>query len=346
MNRNTKIISITLVVVCAIFLYYERDELFDFSSDEICEENGEVMGAHDINVEEIEEASENSDVTFERVFPIVDYQPVRKDDSADLHIVNAHSALVLDVDSGTILHYQNGKEIRQIASLTKMMTAVLVMENVSDLDESVTIDEDSRYVDGTRVGCPRSGYCIGTQLQIGEKISVRSLLKATLMNSANDAATALGKHVAGSVEGFVDMMNERARELGLTDSNFCTPSGLETFGAEETCYSTAYDIARIVAHSMKYEVIWDILKISEDTVYSADGNYSHDLRSTNKILGTMPSCMGAKTGFTPLAGQSLVMGIEDEKTGRRIVAVLLDDPYRWTDVREMANWTFDSYEWK
>ncbi|MDH4330682.1 MAG: D-alanyl-D-alanine carboxypeptidase [Candidatus Moranbacteria bacterium] len=347
MNKKTKIFSVCFVVICAAFFYYEKAELFNFSQNKNDSEcNAEVMGAHDISIEDIKEAKENSDVTLQKVFPVVDFQPVKREGVLDLVIPNAHAALVLDVDSGTILQYQNGKEIRQIASLTKMMTAVVVMENVKNLDEVVTIDEDARLIDGTRVGCPNSGYCIGTRLQMGEQISVRSLLKAMLMNSANDAATALGKHVGGTVDEFVDMMNKRAKELGLSDSNFCTPSGLEINGIEETCYSTAYDVARIVAHSMKYEVIWDILQISEDTIYSVDGKYSHDLRTTNKVLGKMPNCLGAKTGFTPLAGQSLIMGIEDEKSGRKIVAVILDDPYRWEDVQEMAEWTFNAYEWK
>lgn len=346
-NKKTKIFLATLVVICAGIFCCEKAGLIDFlKSGEMCEDESRVMGVHDINAQEIEAVSKNSDITLQKVFPIVDYQPLRKEGTSDLNISNAHSALVLDVDSGTILHYQNGKEIRQIASLTKMMTAILVVENVQDLDELVTIDEEMKNVDGTRVGCPRTGYCIGTQLQVGEEISVRSLLKAMLMNSANDAATALGKHVGGSVDNFVEMMNDRAKELGLTDSNFCTPSGLEITGMEETCYSTAYDIARIVSYSMQYEIIWDILKIPEDTIYSADGKYSHDLRSTNKVLGTMPNCLGAKTGFTPLAGQSLIMGIENKESGKRIVAVVLDDPYRWQDVQVMADWVFDSYEWR
>lgn len=341
-----------LIVILVIFLisglgwyFFEKNTEAEKHLDEY---GSEVQGAQDRLIEDndAEEAKEGS-VVFNNFFPIVDYQPIRKEGVSDLVLPNAHSSLVLDVDSGVILHYQNGKEIRQIASLTKMMTAVMVLENVEDLDELVTIDEEVMYVDGTKVGCPRSGYCVDTRLQKGEKISVRSLLKAMLMNSANDAATALGKYVGGGdLDNYIKMMNARAKELGLTDSHFCTPSGLEIDGKEETCYSTAYDIARIAAHSMQFDIIWDIMQTSETIIYSNDKVYAHNLRNTNQLLGVMPNCLGGKTGFTPLAGRSLLMGAIDSNEKHRIIAVLLDDPYRWEDAKKMFQWAFDSYEWK
>ncbi len=280
-------------------------------------------------------------------FPIAQYQPVRKENTPDLVISNAHASLILDAGSGTILHYDQGRQERQIASLTKIMTAVLVMENIKDLDELVTIDEEVVYVDGTKIGCPRSGYCISQRLRVGEKISVRNLLKAMLINSANDAATALGKHIGGTVDNFAKIMNERAKELGLEDSHFCTPSGLEKDGAEETCYSSAYDIARIAAYSLKFGEIWNIFKLPSNTVVaSADGQYEHTLLNTDLLIDEMPNLIGGKTGFTPLAGRSLLMAIQDEDQKHTIITVLLDDPYRWQDVKIMADWAFSSFEWQ
>ncbi|HBR71404.1 MAG TPA: hypothetical protein DEA27_01170, partial [Candidatus Moranbacteria bacterium] len=255
--------------------------------------------------------------------------------------------VILDAGSGTILQYQNGKERRQIASLTKMMTAVLVMERIKDLDEIVTIDENSVYVEGTKIGCPRSGYCISLRMKVGEKISVRNLLKAMLMNSANDAATALGIHIGGDMEKFVEIMNKRAKELGLYDTNFCTPSGLELDGRENECYSSAYDIGRVAVHSLKFDEMWKIFKLPSNTIIkSADEKYEHIILNTDEIVEEVPNFLGGKTGFTPLAGRSLLVAVQNPTKEHTIVCVLLDDPYRWQDIKTMINWTFDSYSWQ
>ncbi|MEI7890885.1 MAG: serine hydrolase [bacterium] len=274
------------------------------------------------------------------------YQPVRKDGVKDLVIPNAHASVIIDADTGTILHYNNGRTQRQIASLTKLMTAILVMENIKNLDEEVTIDEEPVYADGTKIGCPRSGYCISQRLKIGEKITVRSLLQAMLMNSANDAAIALGKHMAKTQDGFADVMNKKATDLGLVDTHFCTPSGLEPDGRESECFSSAYDIARIGAYSLRYDTIWKIARQPNNTIISsADGKIQHTILNTDQLLDQMPNMIGSKTGFTPLAGYSLLLVAADPTTKHRAVAVLLDDSTRWTDIRTAIDWTFKSHIW-
>lgn len=280
-------------------------------------------------------------------FPVATYNPIKKEEANELNVWRAHSSVILDADSGTILHYNNGKEERQIASLTKIMTAVLVVENIKDLEnEVVTIDEDAVYADGTKIGCPSSGNCISTRLKIGEEISAMSLFKAMLMNSTNDAAIALGKHIGGTEEKFAQMMNDRAKEMGLKNSHFCTASGLEIDGRESECYSSAYDIARIAAFSMQYKVIWETFRIRDTVIYSMDGKIAHDIMNTNRLLDEMPECLGTKTGFTPLAGKSLMLAAQDKTKKHRIVAVVLNDPYMWEDIKEMAHWAFNSYEWQ
>ncbi|MFZ3031967.1 MAG: serine hydrolase, partial [Candidatus Moraniibacteriota bacterium] len=169
------------------------------------------------------------------------FQPELREYSPRLSIVTAHASIIMDAESGKILYEKNAHEERQIASLTKLFTAVLVLEQIKDLDELVTIDEEAVYSEGTRVGCPRSGFCNGVRLKPGEQLTVRNLLKAALMNSANDAAVALGKHIGKTQGGFAKIMNERAKELGLVNSHFCTPSGLEPDGREHECYSSAAD---------------------------------------------------------------------------------------------------------
>jgi len=251
--------------------------------------------------------------------------------------------VAIDVDSGTILHYDKGRDRTPIASLTKIMTAVIVMEKVKDLDEVVTIDNEALSADGTKVGCPTSVLCTAERLHSNEKITVKDLLTAMLIDSANDAAVALGKHVAGTQKAFGEMMNEKARELNLDDSRFCNPSGLD----EDSCYSSAYDLARITAYSMKYDTIWKIMKIQETSVRSCDGKYEHMLKNTDMLLGEIPNCLGGKTGFTYNAGKSLMMAAADPTTGKhKIVAVIINDNQRWEDMRNLIDWTFGNYEWR
>jgi serine-type D-Ala-D-Ala carboxypeptidase (penicillin-binding protein 5/6) len=298
-----------------------------------------------VKVEGAEKAKSEDIAASKNSFPVASFIPIKKQGIAELAIPNAHSSLILDVESGTILLNNNGMEKRQIASLTKMMTAVLVMEKVENLGEDVVIDEKAPYVDGTRIGCPRSGYCTSLRLKAGEKISVKNLLKAMLMNSANDAAYSLGKHIGGSEERFVEMMNAKAKEMDLNNTHFCTASGLEKEGMESQCYSSAYDIARIASYAMKYKLIWDIMKLDDTTISSSDGTCEHSIFNTDQVKD-MPNCIGGKTGFTPLAGRSLLLAASDSEGKNKIIAVLLDDPYRWQDIKTMVSWAFQSYDWK
>lgn len=340
--RFVFLVIIIILLPIAAFLFLPADGFFG-------KENvlGKEVPAPEAQTEKIKAEQEKEAERKAEQKVAFNLQPIRKEQVGDLVVPNAHSAIVLDVDSGTILHYQNGREKRQIASLTKLMTATLVLEKVANLDEAVTIDEDAVYIEGTKVGCPRSGYCISQRLKVGEKVKVRDLLKAMLMNSANDAATALGKHIGGTEEKFAEMMNEKAQEIGLKDSHFCTASGLEPDGRESECYSTAYDIARIAAYSMKYDLIWQTMRLPNNTVISScDGKYQHQILNTDLVMDQIANCLGGKTGFTPLAGHSLLMAASDFTGKHRIVAVALDDPYRWQDIQTMIGWAWESYDWR
>ncbi len=278
------------------------------------------------------------------------YQPIRKIDSSDLE-VSATSAVILDVDSGGVLYSKNATEKRSIASLTKLVTAMIVIDRVQDLNEEVVIPESVMDIDGTKVGCLTSTICKYEKMYTGERIKVRDLLSAMLISSANDAATSLAIHISGSEEEFSKLMNARMKEIGATNSIFCRPSGLELGDEEneEDCYSTAYDISRVVSHLLRYEkydVIWDTLKIKESSFTDIDSTVEHTLESTNKILGDVPNIIGGKTGFTPRAGYSLMMTTESLDKEHRVISVVLDDYNRFDDVQEMSDWAFGSYEWK
>jgi len=295
-------------------------------------------------------AEKNFDLTQKPDFSSLDLSssglvPKRKTNCTDLQVW-AGSSVAIDVDSGTILHYDNGRKQTQIASLTKMMTAILTIENIPDLTAEVTIKKEGLRVDGTVVGCPTIVFCNGNQMYAGEKVHAIDLLKAMLLNSANDAATSLGIYISGTPEKFVEEMNQKAKNMGLIDTHFCTPSGLEIDGRENECYSSAYDIARIAAASMQYELIWDIMKIPEGQFYSTDGKYMHQLKNTDLLLGNISNCLGGKTGFTPLAGKSLLMGSTDPTGKHKVITVLLNDEKRWDDMRVLLSWVYNNYEWK
>lgn len=317
-----------------------QDGVCHIDRAEQCEFENSLAEEKSFDVEKMEQHS---------IFPIDSAMasgliPTRNENVPDLKIW-AGSSVAIDADTGTIIHYENGRKRTQIASLTKMMTAILTMENVKDLNEEVTISKDAVNIVGTVVGCPTSVFCNGNRMFVGEKVRAKDLLKVMLMNSANDAATALGIHIAGSPEKFVEMMNKKAKDMGLKDTNFCTPSGLEVDGKEDQCYSSAYDIARIAAYSLKYNIIWDIMKIPDGKFYSSDGKYMHELKNTDMLLDTLPNCIGGKTGFTPLAGKSLMLGAEDPAGKHKIIAVLLNDEQRWEDMKTLVGWIFNNYKW-
>ncbi len=271
--------------------------------------------------------------------------PDRKKNCTDLKLW-AGSSVSIDVDSGTILHYDEGRRQTQIASLTKIMTAILAVENIKNFNEEVVITKEALNVSGTVVGCPTSVFCNGNRMYVGEKVAVKDLFKAMLLNSANDAATALAIHISRTEEKFVEKMNQKAKSMGLIDTHFCTSSGLEIDGRENECYSSAYDIARIGAASMKYDLIWDTMKISEGQFYSTNGKYMHQLKNTDLLLGNISNCLGGKTGFTPLAGKSLLMGSTDATGKHKIISVLLNDENRWDDMKLLVNWINNNYEWR
>jgi D-alanyl-D-alanine carboxypeptidase (penicillin-binding protein 5/6) len=310
--------------------YFSDDKRFDDSAPR------EVLGV----------AQEVRPVVEESRELATSFQPELKEYSPRLAIVTAHASIIIDAESGKVLYERNAHEQRQIASLTKLFTATIVMERVKDLDELVTIDEEAVYAEGTRVGCPRSGFCNGVRLKPGEQMSVRNLLKAALMNSANDAAIALGKHIGKTQDGFAQIMNERGKELGLENSHFCTPSGLEPDGREHECYSSAADIARVAVHALEYPEIWEIMRNEKQFISSADGRYQHEIFNTDELLGQFPNLVGTKTGFTPLAGYSLLAVATDYTANHKVVAVVLDDQSRWQSIRSMFDWSFQAYDWK
>ncbi len=276
--------------------------------------------------------------------------PIKKEGVGQTY-VRAKSAVAVDVDSEKILYDQNANRRLPIASLTKLMTALVVLDNLKDLSkEVVTIDQEVCSAPTSKIGCPTSTHCFSDVLHPGEKVKAQDLLEAMLVNSANDAAIALAKHIAGSQEKFAGLMNKKAQEIGLRNTHFCNPSGLDDEESSQKCYSSASDVAKIVVYALKnkrYQDLQRIFKIKEKWFNSLDNQKKHRFATTNILLDSMPNCLGAKTGFTYEAGKTLMMiASHPQNKEIKVVAVILNDPYRFEDAQKLFNWVFQSYKWQ
>lgn len=265
--------------------------------------------------------------------------------------VRAKAAVAMDIDSEEVLHNQNADKRMSIASLTKMMTALVVLDNIKNLDnEILVIDNEVCHTPRSIIGCPSSTYCFSDTLKINEKVKAKDLFQAMLVNSANDAAVALAKHVAGSQKAFALLMNKKAKEIGLKNTHFCNPTGLDEEEHLDDCYSSAEDVAKISVYALKnkkYNKIWKAFRVKEKWFNSVDGKMKHRFATTNILFDTMSNCIGAKTGFTYDAGKTLMMVAENPKDkNKKVVGVVLNDPYRFDDMQKLFNWIFENYEWR
>lgn len=238
---------------------------------------------------------------------------------ADGHELSAHSAIVLCADTGDVLFEKNADERMLIASITKIMTAIVVIEN-SELDEEIVIKPEWSAIEGS------SMYA-----NPGESYTVRELLYGMMLNSGNDAAAALACTVCGDESAFAEKMNEKAGELGLSNSSFKNPHGLD----EDGHYSTARDMACLTAYCMENEDFKEIAStncaVIKDVTY-----YNH-----NKLLREYDGCIGVKTGYTMAAGRTLVSCAE--RDGMRLVCVTLSAPDDWNDHKYLLDKAFSQY---
>lgn len=208
-------------------------------------------------------------------------------------------------------------------SLTKMMTALLVLER-ADLGQVATVSREASRETGTRLG-----------LAPGDRMSVIELLGATLLGSANDACHALADHVAGSEKRFVSLMNARAREMGLSNTRFANACGHDDPGL----YSTARDLARLAETAMGNPVFAKMSGLVEGEISTADGGKTFLLENRNLLIGSYPGAKGVKTGFTGRAGKCLAAFAE--RDGKRVLLVLLNAPDRWWKAGPILDAAFD-----
>jgi len=240
--------------------------------------------------------------------------------------LTARSAVVVDLPSATPLFTKNPNTPLPPASTTKIMTALIVLENFS-LDEVITVNQP---------------FTVGQtmDLQAGEKLTVESLLYGLLVQSANDAAYALANAFPGGPSAFVAAMNQKARQLHLDHTHFKNPAGLDEPGHQ----TTARDLAVLSAAALRYPFFLKAVSTAGLTVSDVDFKTFHPLKNINQLLGKVWGVRGIKTGWTAEAGECLVALTERE--GHQIVTVVLGSQDRFGETEKLINWVFENFDWQ
>lgn len=243
--------------------------------------------------------------------------------------IKAGAAILIDAKTGQILYEKKAHDKLAPASTTKILTAIIAIES-GRLDEEVTISARA-------AGTPGSSM----HLQIGQKILLRELVTGLMMRSGNDAAVAIAEYLAGSVEGFVAMMNSKAQEIGAYNSHFRNPHGLTAAGH----YSSAFDLAWLARYAMLNPIFAETVNTRQTNIDWLDTRgreHDQNLRNTNKLLWMLEDADGVKTGTTGVAGPCLVSSAT--RDNQKLIAVVLHDHSRWVDSMQLLNWGFASFK--
>ena len=248
-------------------------------------------------------------------------------DVANEPVINSRAAIIYDRTSGTVLYGKNEHEKRKMASTTKIMTAIVVIEN-SNLDDIVTVSSKAAGTGGSRLG-----------LKTNDTISIRDLLYGLLLCSGNDAAVALAEHVGGNLTEFAVLMNNKCDSLGLTSTHFVTPHGLDN----DDHYTTAYELAVITNYALKNETFYNYVSTKNYTV-SISGR-SKNLSNTNELLGNLDGVYGVKTGFTNGANRCLVTSVKRDTMDLICIVLGADTKKdRTRDSIQLIEYAFKNFE--
>lgn len=240
---------------------------------------------------------------------------------------NSRRYIVYDRISKSMIIGKNEDVKSAMASTTKIMTTIVILEK-SDLDETVTVSAKAGGTGGSRLGLKR-----------GDKASVKDLLYGLMLRSGNDAAVALAEHVGGSVKEFAELMNEKATELGLTNTHFVTPHGLD----DANHYTTALELAKLTDYAMDNETFAKIVGTKSTTIYI--NNQPRQINNTNELLGVLNGVVGVKTGFTNNAGRCLVT--ETKRNNMDIITIVLGADTKKDRTKDSVNlieYTFSKYK--
>lgn len=254
----------------------------------------------------------------------------------------AQSAVLMDADSGRVLFEKNGMEQRPMASTTKILTCILVLEKAG-LGETAEVSRNAASQPKVHLG-----------VRAGEKYYVQDLLYSLMLESHNDAAVILAEHVGGSLEGFAALMNEKVKEIGCADSHFITPNGLDAEDEEGAHSTTAADLAKIMRYcitlSPKKAEFLEITRTSSRAFSDVEGKRSFSCVNHNAFLGMMDGALSGKTGFTGKAGYCYVGALT--RDGKTFIVALLacgwpnNKTYKWKDTRKLMEYGLKNYEYR
>ena len=239
---------------------------------------------------------------------------------------SAKAACILEMETGRVLFEENMHKRLPMASTTKVMTALLAIEN-GELSDRVTCSGNAFGVSGTSI-----------YLAQGETLTLNEMLLGLMLSSGNDAAVAIAEHIGGSVEGFAQMMNARAKEIGAVNTNFVNPHGLP----DERHYTTAYDLALIAREAMENETFRRIVSTRQASIPWEGRTYNRVLKNKNALLTSYEGATGVKTGFTSKAGRCLVFGAQRE--GMEIIGVVLSCSDWFDEAARLMDASFDAYD--
>jgi len=247
--------------------------------------------------------------------------------------ISAKSAIIVNFktneEKDITLYQKNPNQVLPIASLTKMMTAIIVLENYNP-EEIIKVSKKSVTISGDTGG-----------LIVDEELKVKDLLYIMLMESSNDAAMALaGDDPRLGYNEFIGLMNSKAKELGLKNTKFSDPVGLSPENQ-----STVLEISALSKYAFNFSLISEILKTADATVSSIDNKFIHNLTTTNKLLGKIPQIIGGKTGFTEEAG-GCMLTISDIDKDNYLITVVLGSSNREEDTEKLINWAQTAYIWQ
>lgn len=238
---------------------------------------------------------------------------------------SAKAACVLELSTGRVLFEHDMHRRLPMASTTKVMTALLAIER-GDLSDSVTCSKNAYGVPGTSI-----------YLAEGETLTLEEMLLGLMLSSGNDAAVAIAEHIGGTVQGFVQMMNERAKEIGAVNTHFANPHGLP----DDTHVTTAYDLALIAREAMKNPVFRQIVSTQHASIPWEGRTYDRQLNNKNRLLSSYPGATGVKTGFTSRAGRCLVFGAQ--RNGLELIGVVLGCSDWFDEAERLMTGCYDTY---
>lgn len=240
--------------------------------------------------------------------------------------VSAAAAVVMDVTSGTLLYEKNPHEQRSMASTTKIMTTLLALE-AGNLDRTIVTTKEMVTVEGSGMG-----------LKAGDSITMEGLCYGMMLSSGNDAANTVALVMDGSLNAFANRMNQKAEKIGMKNTHFVTPSGLDA----DTHYSTAYDMALLTRHALGNGLFRQMASASSAAVHYGNPPYRRILTNHNRLLKEFDGCIGVKTGFTKKSGRCLVTAAT--RNGATLICVTLKAPDDWDDHKKLLNYGFDQME--